>query len=180
MRKKKTLEPKKIIQTISEHSDSNSTKGKVIWSVAFVLIAALTILAITSQGGFSIEEFSEFISSLNPFWVVMAFVAMLCFILFEGLAIITIVRSLGYKKHIGHGYIYASGDIYFSAITPSATGGQPASAFFMMKDGIPGATVTVALVINLIMYTFGIIILGALAFILNPSIFLGFSFLSKE
>ena len=68
MRKKKTLEPKKIIQTISEHSDSNSTKGKLLWSLAFVVIAALTILAITSQGGFSIEEFSEFISSLHMLW----------------------------------------------------------------------------------------------------------------
>ena len=176
---KKSPQTDKIIQSISEQGDSKSAKSKLLWSLAFVVIAALTILAITSQGGFSIEEFSEFLSSLDPFWVVMAFIAMLCFILFEGLAIITIVRSLGYKKHIGHGYIYASGDIYFSAITPSASGGQPASAFFMMKDGIPGATVTVALVINLIMYTFGIIILGVGAFILNPSIFLGFSFISK-
>ena len=143
---KKSPQTDKIIQSISEQGDSKSAKSKLLWSLAFVLIAALTIFAITSQGGFSIEEFSEFLSSLDPFWVVMAFIAMLCFILFEGLAIITIVRSLGYKKHIGHGYIYASGDIYFSAITPSASGGQPASAFFMMKDGIPGATVTVALV----------------------------------
>ena len=172
-------EKKNIIKKISDHSKSDSIKSKVIWSVVFVLIAALTIFAITSQGGFSFSEFISFLSSLDPFWVVMAFASMLGIILFEGLAIITIVRSMGYKKHLGHGYIYASGDIYFSAITPSATGGQPASAFFMMKDGIPGPTVTVTLVVNLIMYTFGILILGVIAFILNPSMFLGFSFVSK-
>ena len=172
-------EKKTIIETISKHSKTDSTKNKVIWSIVFVIIVAMTIFAITSQGDFSFTEFVGFLKNLKPGWLILAFVSMLGIILFEALAILNVARSFGYKKSIAHGYIYASGDIYFSAITPSATGGQPACAFFMMKDGIPGPMVTLTLVVNLIMYTFGILILGIASFIMNPAIFLGFSTFSK-
>lgn len=159
--------------------EAGSLKSKLLWTVVFVIIAALTLLAITSNGGFSFSEFVGFMKSLDPFWLSMAFLSMICIILFEALAIRTITKAFGYKRSVVHNVVYSSGDIYFSAITPSASGGQPASAYFMMRDGIPGPTVTVALVVNLILYTFGILILGILAFCMNPAIFLNFSTFSK-
>lgn len=159
--------------------EATSLKSKLIWSVVFVVIAVMTIFAITSNGGFSFSEFIGFMSDLDPLWLTLAFVSMLGIIIFEALSIKTIAKSFGYNRSFMHNYVYASGDIYFSAITPSASGGQPASAYFMMKDGIPGPTVTVSLVINLIMYTIGILILGIVAFCMNPAMFLGFSPLSK-
>ena len=160
-------------------NESKSLKNKLAWSGVFVAIAGLTIWAIVSQADFSLAEFTSFLKSMNPWWLLAAFGAMFGFIFFEGWALVTIIRSFGYRKNLGHGLVYASGDIYFSAITPSATGGQPASAFFMMKDKIPGAIVTVALIVNLIMYTFAILIIGLVAFLLRPRIFLGFSLAAK-
>ena len=49
----------------------------------------------------------------------------------------------------------------------------------MIKDGIPGAVTTVALIVNLIMYTFAILIIGIFCFILEPSVFLGFNVVGK-
>ncbi|MFR2128888.1 MAG: hypothetical protein ACLS4M_06675 [Eubacterium ventriosum] len=46
--------------------------------------------------------------------------------------------TFGYKRPFRKCLVYSSSDIYFSAITPSATGGQPASAYFMMKDKVWG------------------------------------------
>ena len=54
------------------------------------------------------------------------------------------------------GVLYSAADIYFSAITPSATGGQPASALLMVGDGIPTAVTTVVLLLNLAMYNLSI------------------------
>lgn len=158
---------------------SKNPKSKLAWTAVFVLIAGLTIWSIVAQDGFSFSGFLSFLKESNPWWIAAAFASMLGFILFEGLALLTIVKYFGYKKSIGHGAIYASGDIYFSAITPSATGGQPASAYFMMKDKIPGTVVTVALIVNLIMYTFAILIIGIISILMSPGIFLGFSIPAK-
>ncbi len=147
--------------------------------MVFVAIAVLTVWAVTSQEGFSFAGFLMFLRTLNPVWLIVAGLCMLGFIIFEALAITTLVRSFGYKAPFHRSFIYSSSDIYFSAITPSATGGQPASAYFMMKDGIPGAVTTVVLIVNLIMYTFAILIIGIFSFILEPSIFLGFNVLGK-
>ena len=148
--------------------------------MVFIAIAGLTVWAITAQNkNFSIKEFSEFLASSDPLWIVMAFLGTFGFIFFEGVALICICKALGYRHRKRNGYIYSAADIYFSAITPSATGGQPASALFMIRDGIPASTVTVSLILNLIMYTFAILALGILSFILAPSVFLEFSIPSK-
>ena len=156
-----------------------SLKSKLLWMILFLAIAVLTVWAVTSQDGFTFTGFIMFLRTLHPGWVICAILAMLGFIVFEALAITSVVRSFGYRAPLHKSFIYSSSDIYFSAITPSATGGQPASAYFMIKDGIPGAVTTVCLIVNLIMYTFAILIIGITCFILKPSIFLGFPVLGK-
>lgn len=172
---KHTLGPKSVTD-----SSGMSAKKKVLWSLLFVIIAVMSIWAVTSQNAnFSLAEFGEFLSELNPWWFTAAVAAMLGYVLFEALSIMLITKSFGYKQPLRKGIIYSTSDIYFSAITPSATGGQPASAYFMTHDGIPASITTVTLFLNLIMYTFAIIALGILCFILKPSLFLGFSTFSK-
>jgi uncharacterized protein (TIRG00374 family) len=104
---------------------------------------------------------------------------MFAYVLFEGLAIRTLCRSLGYRTKVRQSWEYSSADIYFSALTPSATGGQPASAFFMMKDGIPGSFTTAILLINLIMYTLSIFTLGLAFLLITPGLFGYFSAASR-
>ncbi len=158
----------------NEHSHG-SLKGKLVWSLVFIAIAALTVFAVTSQEGFTFKGFFEYLGTLHFGWLTAAFGAMLAFIIFEMLAIKVIIKDFGFNRPLHKCFIYSTSDIYFSAITPSSTGGQPASAYFMMKDGISGALSTVALVINLILYSFAIIIIGIVAFIMKPSLFLSLS-----
>lgn len=158
---------------------NKNLKTKFAWTGVFIVIAGLTIWSIVAQDGFSLSGFIAFLKESDPRWIAAAFASMLGFIVFEGMALLSIVKYFGYKKSVAHGAIYASGDIYFSAITPSATGGQPASAYFMMKDKIPGTVVTVALVVNIIMYTFAILTIGVISILMSPGIFFGFSTLSK-
>lgn len=162
-----------------EHEPQKKSK-KLLWSLAFVLIAVLTVWAVTSQNdSFSLPSFIQFLSTLDAKYVILAFLGMLGFIVFEALALRTIAKSFGYKRSITRNFTYSSADIYFSAITPSASGGQPASALFMVQDGIPASMTTVILIVNLVMYTFAIIFIGIICFILDPLIFLNFSTLSQ-
>ncbi len=161
------------------HGHEKKLKMKLLWTFVFIAIAALTIWAITSQKDFSLKSFISFVKGMDPVWFSAAVLAMLGFIVFEALAIKTIIRAFGFKRSLGKCFIYSSSDIYFSAITPSSTGGQPASAYFMMRDGISGSGVTISLIVNLIMYSLSIIVIGTVSFILKPTVFLGLSTLSK-
>lgn len=155
-------------------------KKKVIWCVIFVLLAVLTIYAITSQSdNFSFSGFVSYIGDANFWWITAAFLCMICYITLEGLSIRYITSFLGYKKSIRRSFVYSSANLYFSAITPSATGGQPASAYFMIKDGISASVTAMALLINITMYTVSIIVLCAICILIKPGVFMGYNNFSK-
>ena len=151
-------------------------KKQLAWSLVFVVIAAASVWAVASQSrGFSLAAFGEFIRGASLPWLAAAILCMLIYIYAEGVALNCICASFSCRMRRRDGFVYASADIYFSAITPSATGGQPASAYFMIQDGIPGPTATVALLVNLCMYTLSIIFIGAFCFIVRPNIYASFS-----
>ena len=155
-------------------------KKQWAWSLLFVVIAIGTIAAVMLQNkNFSLSDFLGFIQNASIPWLVASFTCMLLYIFFEGWALLIICKAFGYKRNMWQGYIYSSADIYFSAITPSATGGQPASAYFMVKDGMSKMMVTTALIMNLCMYTLSIVAIGTLCFAFGFSNFLEYSFLSQ-
>ena len=155
--------------------DTSSSRNKIICFLAALLLAVLTITAVLKGGGVSPGELMADIRTLSVPGVLLSIFSMFGFIFFEGTALTVIVRSLGYPATHRRGFLYSAADIYFSAITPSASGGQPASAFFMIRDGIPATAVMATLLLNLIMYTMAIITIGLAAILLFPKIFLRFS-----
>lgn len=156
------------------------SKNKIIWAFISLIIALLTVLAVVSlSDSFSLELLKSYILNANPYWLIAAALSMFGFIFFEGMAVKRIAGALGYKRNMVQGTVYGAADVYFSAITPSASGGQPASAYFMVKDGIPGSVTTVTLLFNLIMYNLALLIMGVLCLIIRFDMFLQFRFLSK-
>lgn len=155
-------------------------KKKIFWAIASVFIAALSIWAVISQSrNFSFDTLKSFISGADKGWFLASFVCTFGFIWFEGFALVRIARHFGYKTNALDGTVYGGADVYFSAITPSASGGQPASAYFMMKDGIPGYATTVALLINLVMYTLALLTVGIFSIIFKYPMLEKFSVLSR-
>lgn len=150
-------------------------KKAKIWALLFLVLAFFTVWAVISQSkSFSFVQFQNTLCNSSVGWMIAATAGMLGFIMFEGMALLCIIEAFGYRRSFGKGFLYSAADIYFSAITPSATGGQPASAYFMMKDQIPGAVVTISLVANLIMYTLALLTVGTVGFVIRPTIFFHF------
>ncbi|MBO7048615.1 MAG: flippase-like domain-containing protein [Spirochaetia bacterium] len=154
-------------------------KKELFWTIVTLILSILTMYICFYKSSLSVQEFIEAIRHANLLWLVPAVVCMLLFIWFEGKSLTIISRSLGYPVKKRKGFLYASADIYFSSITPSATGGQPASAYFMYIDGIPAEVVTAALILNLTMYTLAIIALGLFSVIFFPGIFFEFTLSCK-
>lgn len=154
-------------------------KGK-IWGLLFIVLAVFTVWAVISQSkSFSLIQFKDTLLDSSPVLMIAAVASMMGFILFEGASLLCIIQAFGYRKSLGRGFLYSAADIYFSAITPSATGGQPASAYFMMKDEIPGAVVTISLIANLIMHSLSLLTVGTIGFVARSSVFANFHLLGK-
>lgn len=155
-------------------------KKKVFWSIFSLVLAGLTLWAVLSQSeGLSIKELINEAANGNKLWLACACICVVIYIFLEGVAICSILKGVGYKRSLKRGLIYSTADIYFSAITPSATGGQPASAYFMIADGIPAGVTTAVLILNLMMYTISIVVLGLISIAINYKLFFGFKVLSK-
>ncbi|MCI9125916.1 MAG: flippase-like domain-containing protein [Eubacterium sp.] len=155
-------------------------KNKVLWSLVLLVLIGLTIYAIIgSNESFTLQGFITYVKSASVGWIIAAFGCMAGFFVFEALALKVLCSAFGYKKSLRRCITYSASDIYFSAITPSATGGQPASAYFMMKDKIPGAVTTMILLVNLTLYTVSIIVIGVICFTTRPMMMAHFSIVSK-
>lgn len=143
-----------------------------LWSLLFVLLAVLTLWAVSAQSrSLSPEGLLEALKEASPVYLLGAGAGTLGFIVFEGAALLEILKALGYRRSGGAGFLYSAADVYFSAITPSASGGQPASAFFMIRDGVPGAAALLALAANLILYTLALLAVGLAGWGIRPEIF---------
>ena len=165
---------------IERKAKRKQTRTRFFWGFVFVLLAVLTIWIITSQTEtFSWQKLLEYLRTANPFWMTAAFLSMIGFVMFEAFALRTLEKFFGHKRSVTQNAVYSAADVYFSAITPSATGGQPASAMMMMKDGIPGVTTAMILLVNVLIYTFSIILIGVFCLIFFPSIYLSFSIPSR-
>ncbi|MDO4621110.1 MAG: lysylphosphatidylglycerol synthase transmembrane domain-containing protein [Lachnospiraceae bacterium] len=143
-------------------------KRKFLWAILSYLIAVASIWMVIRQSkNFDIKELLANIRSMQKGWLLLSFFCMFGFIWFEGFAIVKIAEKLGEKPKVRFGTLYGAADVYFSAITPSASGGQPASAYFMLKDGIKSAVVTIVLLLNLVIYNLALLSLGAICFFVS-------------
>lgn len=151
------------------------SKKSLMWLLVLLALTALTVFVIVSvSDGFTFDGFLRCLGQISPFWFALAALCAFGFIYFEGVALRCICSRLDYSFNRRRATVYAATDIYFSDITPTAAGGQPAAMYVMVKDGVSGAVSAIALLLNLSMYTMAILILSAVAFILNFKMFLDF------
>lgn len=165
----------------------NKKVKKHLFNVLFVLLllGITMFILLKSNDELSWTDVKEFFSGCNVWYIVAAIGGMFVFLLAEAFSLKNIARKFGYKTKFVSAFAYSAADAYYSALTPSATGGQPASAYYMIKDGIDGGTTTFVLVFNLLGYTAAIFVLGISAFIISlftsggTWAFIEFSTLSK-
>ena len=153
---------------------------QLLWALISLLLAVMSIWAVMSQSKeMSMSDLIAALFACHPGWLILAVICMFGYIAFEGIAIWYLLRHCGYNRRVGQGILYASSDIYCAAITPSATGGQPVCAWFMLRDGIPMGFITAILALYLIAHTFATLTIGFLTVLLNPSSFGELTLLAK-
>lgn len=136
----------------------------LIFFICLILLTFFLIFRNTSFG-----SIKNTISQINPLFILAGIGLMIIYVFCEGECLRVICNSLGSKVGFGKAFVYACSDVYFSAITPSATGGQPAMIYYMSKDGIPISKSSLAVLLSLMEYMSVLVVLGILSFLCHFS-----------
>lgn len=142
--------------------------GKRLLSILFFFgILALTIWYVFHDENLS--QISLYLSDANLWYVVPAVGAVIAFIVGESVVICYLLHKLGTRPKFWHCCLYSFIGFFYSAITPSASGGQPMQVVAMRRDGIPGAVSTVVLAIVTITYKLVLVLLGIAVLVFRPA-----------
>ncbi|MCR4672751.1 MAG: flippase-like domain-containing protein [Lachnospiraceae bacterium] len=119
--------------------------------------------------GEDLGEMMTYIRNANATYWIPAVIFVVLYVFCDAALIYYLTSSLGVKIKATHSVIYAFVGYFFSCITPSASGGQPAQAYYMFKDGIPVALSTMVLLIIATEYKLVLVIIALFVMIVRPA-----------
>jgi uncharacterized protein (TIRG00374 family) len=85
---------------------------------------------------YSVKELARAIKGVHPFYLIAGIIMMFLYACCQAMCFFLIMKKLGYHAPYRHCIEYAYIGNYFGAITPGASGGQPAQVYYMNKDNI--------------------------------------------
>ncbi len=85
------------------------------------------------------------IRSADASYLALAIGCMVLFVFCGGWCVRVFFQSMGEKMSVGRCFRYSLTELFFSAITPSSTGGQPMQAVVMVDDGYSATATTAVL-----------------------------------
>ena len=112
----------------------NLLKKKTIWfGIAFLLIlGGATVFVIFRE--LKGQDIWGALKSARIPWVVAALFSMALYAIADGINISRCLRLSGCRITFAQMMKYSFAGFFFSSVTPSSTGGQPAQLYFMAKD----------------------------------------------
>ena len=128
------------------------TQKKTSWIWLGVMAALLGWTAYTICKDQTPGQLAQAIAKADPRFLLAAVGVMALFIALEAKATHWILRALGSPQRMRHCYFFSCVGFFFSNITPSATGGQPAQVYYMKRRGVPVATGTMDMLLVTIGY----------------------------
>ena len=138
----------------------------------FNVIFLIVVFGLTLYGVFRGENLEEVLDGLGKcdpvILVVPCIICVLAFIIFESIIMKYLFNTLGIKIRLMRCYLYSFVGFFFSCITPSASGGQPAQIVFMRKDKVSVAHSTLVLLLITVGYKSVLVLLGGIILIIRP------------
>lgn len=142
-------------------------KRKSILNGLFVsIIFSLTMYYLFKEQ--DMTKLMMYISRANGHYIVSAIACVLIFIGSEALIIFYLLHNIKHKSNMIDCFHYSFVGFFFSSITPSASGGQPAQLYCMRKDKIPVSLASVILLVVTIAYKAVLVVLGVVIIAIKP------------
>ena len=146
----------------------NMRMREMLIGLCMVGVLALVTFHVLFQNH-SMETMGETFRRAELKFVVPAFFCMFVFINCEAANIRLLMKTFHKKVPYRRSLSYSFAGFYFSAITPSATGGQPMQLFYMTRDGFGFAHSSFALLAVAAVYQMTVLVYGSVMALLNLS-----------
>ncbi len=147
-----------------------SKKNQLRSLLVIIALMVITILVIFKD--YSITEIIKVIKSIHPFYLIAGVGLMFLFAGCQALNFRLIMRALGSKAPMKYCIEYAYIGNYFGAITPGASGGQPAQIYYMNKDKIHVDISAITIFFMVFASQIVIVLMGGIFVITQKQIFL--------
>jgi len=140
-------------------------KKYLINILLFVALITLTFSIVLKNQ--NIEDIKNALASVDGRYLLIGILAMFVYFSAEALNLKRTLGVLGENVKFFSSLRYVLIGFFFSAITPAASGGQPAQIYFIHKDNHSAAKTTLSLLIMLCSYHIVTISLAIISFIFN-------------
>lgn len=141
-------------------------RKKILNTLFILIIFGLTLYTVFK--GEDLSAVIDTIMSVDHIYLIPAAICVVFFVLCESIVIHYMLSTLNIKVNRRNCMLYSGVGFFFSAITPSASGGQPMQIYYMNKDNVPVSVSTVVLMIVTITYKAVLIITAAGIIIFHP------------
>ncbi len=146
----------------------NNTKSRITNILIFIILTLMTYFIIFNNRDMS--NIFEAIKDVNILYILLGILCMFMYFLMESINIKRILKNFNHNISIFKSLKFTLIGFFFSSITPSSTGGQPAEIYYMSKEKINASVSTLALLIEVSSFLLCTISLSTIAFIVNPKI----------
>ena len=129
----------------------------------FQAVFLLALIGLTCYALFKDQELDQIwttIQMANKWYILFGIALVILFVCSESVIIYYMMHSLDRQVPLHHCIRYSFIGFFFSCITPSASGGQPAQIYYMSKDKIEVPVSTLVLMIVTITYKFVLVLTG--------------------
>ena len=142
-------------------------KKSQLMGIGFMLILMVVAIAYVLKDE-SITNIINTIHSVKPIYIIVGIALMLGYICCEGINIWIILKALDKKTTLRDCLEYGFVGFYFSSITPSSSGGQPAQVYFMKRKGISITSSSLSLMIILFAHQLVVVVYSVIALFVRP------------
>lgn len=138
-------------------------------SIALMAVIVCATLWVVLGGGNAAGIWAAMKLARWP-WLVLGGLLMVCYTGVEALQIKLSLAAMGHRTPYRYCCQFAAAGFYFSSITPSATGGQPAEVLYMNRRGIPPAHGALVMLLFTILYQVTAVGYGLAAWLFAPGL----------
>lgn len=138
-----------------------------LWSIVIMAAIVAVTLWLVLGDGRAVQVWAA-MESTKWSWLILGGALMLCYAALEAEQYRLMLREMGHKVPYRHCIQFAAVGFYFSSITPSATGGQPAEVYYMARRGIPAAHGALTMLLFTIVYQLVLVCYGLGAWVVAP------------
>lgn len=144
-------------------------KKSILEILLLILLVALTFYALLKDQ--ELDKIIEILKTADPVYLTVGVMLVLIFVCSESVIIHYMMTSLGKKTRLFQCIRYSFIGFFYSCITPSASGGQPAQIYYMSKDRLDVSVSTLVLMIVTITYKAVLVLVGILVLVfMGPSV----------